>query len=428
MRKWLRILAFIVLVLPLAAGRTRANVLSFNPQDWSLPQSWTSPIFHPSQWPFSLFPVPEIATDPNSGTTIGILPVFMFTDDHQQIKTIVAPDVAFNTILGASGNFRYLSYPSSDTQYYLMGGGSQNIARRVDVYYSTGRDRDKWWSFEGRLFFEKDPTERFYGLGNASAQGNETNYTTEQLYFRGTLGINFTHQIQLALTEQPWYVRIQDGALDNLPFIGNRFPGLKGLGGGSEMVSQAVASYDTRDSVDIPQKGGLYRVFYGVADRAFLSSNSYNQVGFELRHYQPVTSRVTVAARVYSQYTPAGIETPFWAMARLGGDDSVLFGQQTLRGYGAGRYVQNNLTDFNLEIRTRVYERTIMGTHGILELAPFIDAGKVFEYADQNPITPLHPVGGLGFRGIAEPFVVGYVDIGWGGEGPAFFSGINYPF
>ena len=133
-----------------------------------------------------------------------------------------------------------------------MGGGSQNIARRVDVYYSTGRDRDKWWSFEGRFFFEKDPTERFYGLGNNSAQGNETNYTTEQIYFRGTLGINFTHKLQFAITEQPWYVRIQQGALDNLPFIGNRFPGLKGLDGGSEMMTQVVTSYDTRDSVDIP--------------------------------------------------------------------------------------------------------------------------------------------------------------------------------
>ena len=34
----------------------------------------------------------------------------------------------------------------------------------------------------------------------------------------------------------------------------------------------------------------------------------------------------------------------------------------------------------------------------------------------------------IGFRGIAEPFVVGFVDIGWGGEGAAVFSGINYPF
>ncbi len=46
----------------------------------------------------------------------------------------------------------------------------------------------------------------------------------------------------------------------------------------------------------------------------------------------------------------------------------------------------------------------------------------------EDPVTDLHPVGGVGFRAIAEPFVVGYVDIGWGGEGAAVFSGINYPF
>jgi len=425
MRRLFRLIAGLTAVL-LIAGTARASLL--NPADWKLPDSWTSPVFHPSQWPFSLFPVPEVATDPNQGTTFGILPVFLFSDDHHEIRQILAPDVAINTILGASGNFRYLAYPSSNTQYYFMAGGSQNIARRVDVFYSTGRDRDKWWSFEGRLFFEKDPTERFYGLGNNSSHGNETNYTTQQLYFRGTLGINFTHNLQLAITEQPWYMRIQQGALDNLPFIGTRFPLLQGLGGGSEMVTQVVATYDTRDSVDVPRHGGLYRAFYGVADRAFLSSFSYNQAGFELRHYLPITSRITLAGRIYSLYTPAGQETPFWAMARLGGEESILFDQQTLRGYGAGRFVDNNITDFNLEVRARVYERNIMGTHGILELAPFIDAGKVFAYADQNPLTPLHPVGGLGFRGIAEPFVVGYVDVGWGSQGPAFFSGINYPF
>lgn len=414
------------MAFPLLAGRAGASF--FDPANWKLPDSWTSAVWHPSQWPFSLFPVPEVATDPNSGTTIGILPVFLFTDNQGEIKQLFAPDVAINTILGATGNFRYLAYPSSDTQYYFTGGGSQNIARRIDVFYSTGRDRDKWWSFEGRFFFEKDPTERFYGLGNNSAQGAETNYTTKQIYFRGTLGLNITHQLQVAITEQPWYVRIQEGALDNLPYIGTLYPGLKGLGGGSEVITQVVTSYDTRDSIDIPTDGGLYRAFYGVADRAFLSSNSYNQAGFEVRQYFPVNSRITLAGHVYSQYTPAGIETPFWAMARLGGEESILFGQQTLRGYGAGRYVDNNLTDLNFEARTRVYERTIMGTHGILELAPFIDAGKVFAYANQNPIDQLHPVGGMGFRAIAQPFVVGYVDVGWGAEGPAFFSGINYPF
>ena len=115
-------------------------------------------------------------------------------------------------------------------------------------------------------------------------------------------------------------------------------------------------------------------------------------------------------------------------MARLGGESSLLFNQQTLRGYGAGRFVDNNLFDVNVELRSRVWEHDIFNTHGILELAPFFDVGRVFHNPDDNFVSDLHPVGGMGFRGIAEPFVVGYVDVGWGGEGAAVFSGINYPF
>jgi hypothetical protein len=40
----------------------------------------------------------------------------------------------------------------------------------------------------------------------------------------------------------------------------------------------------------------------------------------------------------------------------------------------------------------------------------------------------LHKVAGIGFRGVANPFVVGYVDLGYGSEGVAAFTGINYPF
>jgi hypothetical protein len=43
-------------------------------------------------------------------------------------------------------------------------------------------------------------------------------------------------------------------------------------------------------------------------------------------------------------------------------------------------------------------------------------------------LTQLHKVAGIGVRGVARPFVVGYVDIGYGSEGVAVFTGLNYPF
>lgn len=384
-------------------------------------------LLDPKTWPFSFVPVPEVATDPNQGTTYGILPVLLFNDEHQHIHDIFAPDITSNTIMGPGGTFRYLSYPSEDTQWYATGGLAQRIARRVDLYFATGRAHTERWSFEGRFYFERDPTERFFGIGNQTQHSGQTNYTTEQVYGQAQLGLNLTPQLQVALVEKPRYVRIFGGTLD-LPFIGKLYPNLKGLDGGSDIANRLLISYDTRDSPDIPRRGDLLRLFGGVSDRQFLSSVSYTQLGGEVRHYVSFGSRVTLASHLFLQYTPAGNETPFWAMARLGGEDSLLTDQQTLRGYGAGRFVDNNLSLANVEVRTRVYERDIFDTHGIIELAPFLEAGRVFHDATDDPVTRLHPVGGIGFRGIAEPFVVGYLDVGGGGEGAAVFSGINYPF
>lgn len=427
-----------VLALTICIGTARADSPSntsnnsgwFGSNSWLNPGNWPPDLqwLNPGTWPFTLIPIPIVVTDPNAGTTAGLMPVFLFNDSSHHIRDILAPDINDNTIMGAGATFRYLSYPSADTQWYAIAGISQTIARHVDFRYATGRTHQDWWSFEGRFFFERDPTERFFGLGNDSRQGTETNYTTEQVYGDAKLGLNLSKDFQIALEEKPRFVRIDTGALTTLPFIGTVFPRLKGLSGGSEWMHRLLVSYDTRDSVDIPTTGGLARVFAGVVDRRLSSSVSYTQFGGELRRYIPIGSRVILAGHLYTQYTPAGSETPFWAMSRLGGEESLLADQQTLRGYGVGRFVDNNLSVANLEVRTRVFEATIFDTHGILEIAPFGEAGRVFHTPRENPLDQLHPVGGLGIRAIADPFVVGYLDFGLGGEGASVFTGIDYPF
>ena len=257
---------------------------------------------------------------------------------------------------------------------------------------------------------------------------SETNYTTQQLYFRALFGWNITRNLQLAAVIRPRYVRIQNGAFTTKPQIGTLFPNVKGINGGSEVYNEVRLTYDTRDSIDIPRAGGLAVLYAGLSDRRFMSSVSYDRFGGELRRYYSIGKRITLAGHVYIQYAPAGKETPFWSMARVGGDESFLYDSETLRGYGAGRFVDDNAAVANIEMRTRVLEASVFGTHGILELAPFFETGRVWHRMSGNPTSDVHSVGGVGFRAIAEPFVVGYVDIGYGGEGAAIFTGINYPF
>ncbi|HXG20568.1 MAG TPA: BamA/TamA family outer membrane protein [Methylomirabilota bacterium] len=381
----------------------------------------------PRGWPF--IPIPEVGTDPNGETTIGILPVFLFLDEKKQINRIFNFDVTYNPTLGVGTSAQILSYPSADTQWSATAGIREHIDRYVDLAYATGLNRDRWWSFEGRLLFERDPTDRFFGFGNHSDSDNETNYTIEQEYVFARFGLNFRRDLQLALDLRPRFVRIERGAFDTLPFTGTQFPTLKGLRRGSnELLSRIFLTYDTRNSRNVPTQGSLISLWGGITDRAFLSSVSYSAFGLDARHYQPLHPRVILVGHVAFQYMPVGRDAPFWALSRLGGDRTEVGYRQPLRGFGEARFVDRNLFAAAMELRTRVYERDIFGTHGVLELAPFVDLGRVFHSMNTNPLSGLHPVGGLGFRGIATPFVVGYVDIGYGSEGVAVFSGVNYPF
>ena len=81
-----------------------------------------------------------------------------------------------------------------------------------------------------------------------------------------------------------------------------------------------------------------------------------------------------------------------------------------------------------VELRTLAVRRQLFDVMTELEVAPFIDAGQVFNSARTIPLDDLHFVGGVGFRGLVRPQVVGFVDIGYGSDGPAVFTGLDYPF
>ena len=379
----------------------------------------------PTTSPF--IPIPEVGTDPNSGTTFGILPVFL-TSEHDQITRILAPDFTYNPDLGYGGNFRIFSYPSTDAQWSLVAGGKQRVERGVDGVYSTGILRQQEWSFFGHAVYDRSATGRFFGIGNESRHADQTNYTDEQAYLETTLGRNFGPTLQVGLTLRPRYVQIEHGTFRSLPSTNVAFPQLPGLGSEHEFLNRLFISYDTRDSSQIPSRGSQIVGFAAVTDKAFLSSISYSRFGLDARHFQPIGDRSILAGHVALQYMPLGNDVPFWALSSLGGDRSVIAERQPLRGFGSDRFIDRNVFSSSLELRHKVFELNLFTTEVSFEVAPFIDAGRVFHNLDDNPLDRLHVAGGVGLRGVAKPFIVGYVDIGYGSQGTAIFSGIDYPF
>jgi hemolysin activation/secretion protein len=134
------------------------------------------------------------------------------------------------------------------------------------------------------------------------------------------------------------------------------------------------------------------------------------------------------ATHVSLRYLPTAHLVPFWALSSLGGDQSAIGGDQPLRGYGPGRYYDRDAFSATAELRQRVATINAVSSHVELELTPFVDVGRVFSRTSTFPLSQLHSIAGIGVRGIARPFVVGYVDFGYGSEGLAVFTGINYPF
>ncbi len=381
----------------------------------------------PSVAPF--IPVPEVAIDPINGTTLGLLPVWLQTDNQQVIRRIIAPDVFYNQYFGYGAHGRIFEFPSSDEDWSIVGGAKERLEREFDANYEVGRLRSRAWSFKAEAVFDRSGASRFYGIGNFTRPSDQTNYTEEQAFVQGTALRNLGSHWQISYTLRWRTLQITPGTLAGIPSIGTRFPSTYTEGSSDEALNRAAVVFDTRDDANMPTKGGQWVAYAGVASsQRAVNDSLYSEFGLDGREFWPIGSRLVVAAHTSLRYMPAASHTPFWALSSLGGDTSILGASQPLRGFGEQRFVDRNALCSNLELRQRLVSFTAGGTAVDLELTPFVDVGRVFYRADSLPLSHLHTVAGVGIRMVARPTVVGYVDVGHGGDGTVAFTGINYPF
>jgi hypothetical protein len=74
--------------------------------------TWMQRWFDPSTAPF--IPVPEIDVNPVGGVTLGLIPVWLTLDEHDNIRQIIAPDIIHSEYFGWGARGRIFSYPSED--------------------------------------------------------------------------------------------------------------------------------------------------------------------------------------------------------------------------------------------------------------------------------------------------------------------------
>ena len=386
----------------------------------------------------SFIPIPEIITDPNEGNTVGLLAVLLFTDEKEQIQYMVAPDLRYNKTTGVFPAFRFFGYPSSERRYSVVVAKSTTKDEDYELEYT---DRSLW---DGRGFLlasflhEADSTERFFGFGNESREerphpgrpagpgnlGGESNYTDVDTQAQATPGVWVLPYANLSYRMRIRRYAIEEGQVSGIPFIASAHPETRGRGleGGVFWAHQVALTYDSRDSTDIPTRGALGILYGELTDKHIGSASSFVKFGADWRDFIPLRKgNPILALHVLANYTSGDRDTPFWELSSLGGERS-------LRGFGTHRFIDFNRALASAELRTRVYQRHLFGVTLEIEVAPFLDTGHVFHRLSDSPVGDLHWVGGLGFRGVVRPQIVGFVDIGRGSEGNAIFTGIDYPF
>lgn len=381
-----------------------------------------------SRLPF--LPIPSVGTDPNSGTTVGLLPVWLHTNENRDITRIIAPDITRNPYFGWGFHARLFEYPSTDTQWSIVAGARERVERGIDFQYQLGRLHEGHFTSTFDADFDRDGTPRFFGIGNSTRQAEQTNYTAQTALIQEQLGWNLTSKWQLLYTIRKRIIDVVAGTLSSVPSIETRFPHVAGLGTNSELLNRYSVVYDTRDDLTAPRHGMRVVIYGGGASAGGIFNDSlYSEAGADARGYWSITDDTVLAAHASVRYLPnVRRPLPFWALSSIGGDTSDVGSAQPLRGYGTGRFYDRDAFSASAELRHVFWGFDAEATHVDLEIAPFVDVGQVFHHTSTFPIENLHKVGGVGFRAIARPSVVGYVDLGYGHEGAAVFTGLNYPF
>jgi len=372
----------------------------------------------------SFIPIPEIIADPNEGNTFGFLGVFLFLDDKDDIKYMLAPDIQYNKTKGVFPNLRLSGYPSPTRRYSVIIGKSTTRDEDYELEFSGRGYWDGRAFLSGSFVRERDSTERFFGFGNESPESAESNYTESNTVAEVTPGVwilprtNLTYRMLIRRTS------LQNGQVTSVPSIFALHPAAvnRSPEPGLYWAHRAAITYDSRDDIDVPSRGALAVTYVEAADRHLGSSTSFVKFGSEWRDFIPLRQdNPVLALRLLADYVSGESDTPFWEQSQLGG-------RRTLRGFGSQRFVDFNRSLGSAELRTRVWQHPLFGVKAELEVAPFTEAGQVFHHVLDSPVSDLHFVYGVGFRAVVRPQIVGFVDIGRSVEGTDVFTGINYPF
>jgi len=227
----------------------------------------------------------------------------------------------------------------------------------------------------------KFPT-KFWGIGNATPEDAEEDYTP--------LTVGFTGEV-LREVRRGWFLggraRVARRTLREVSDTGQLVTGaVPGSADGRIVEGTLLLTRDTRDNTIYPSKGQYHQLGLFGAATALGSDFGYTGARLDLRGYLVPAARHVLALRAVSEIR--GGTPPFDQLPQLGGD--VL-----LRGYYQGRFRDKLLVALQAEYRLPVIWR--------IGLVGFAEAGRVAPRAADLAFDAVKASLGGGIRFLLAP-------------------------
>lgn len=407
---------------------------------------------------YTVIPLPAFTYNRNEGSWLGGLTPIFRANDRGEVEDIYAPLYLHNRLIGETFTFNYFGYRHRTEQFHFVASHATKIERTVDFSWSeTALDGGRYLVLL-QANAGKSAFNRFFGFGNNTTAAQESVYAMSDSNLKLSGGINATDSLALIATARYRDVRLENGATQTLPQTLDAYPDVPGVDGANIVGQSLSLQYDTRDNQLTPLRGTLARAFVEYDENVkFSERNRWWRLTAEGRAFLPHADGRAVlvihglADGVLGQSENKSLEdtveqdtglvdafgnpilqsivtkrlvrrgVPFYERPSLGGET-------TLRGFGRGRYVSNFAYLVNLEERVSLARRSIMGNVIELELAPFVDVGRVGRFDSQNPLRDAQIDPGLGVRLLARPNIAGRLDVGKGKDGTSVYVGLDYPF
>lgn len=259
----------------------------------------------------------------------------------------------------------------------------------------------------------------YYGIGNSSSVNNQGLYSANSV----DTGATLTYEPLPHLTISP-YLGVSltssgsKGNEGSAPSVQTLFPmsELTAFGQWVDYFNSGFRlAYDTRDSIESTEKGGLrsfsFLNYYGMNTGGY----NYNRYELDLRQYLRlwVPRQVLVLRANFVGNIPiSGNDVPFWRLA-------VLDVNSPLRGFVTGRFRDRASILFNVEYRFPVWR--------IIDGVLFYDTGRVLHTPSDMTLAHIkYSVGGgLHIKVPQIAFFKFYA--GYGGEGVNIVFGAGKP-